>query len=591
MKTIKEKAKAYDDALKRARALNNGEDVDVEAGTTTCEYIFPELKESENDRIKKDLIEWFEEFPDMIWRGHYKKDVLAWLEKQGEQKSADKVQPKFNVGDWITNGQLTCKVLGVVGKSYELHLYNDDYCHFETDVQSVDEDYHLWTIADARDGDVLATPNYIYIFNSIEQETETVSFYCLMKQSDEQFSFGDCKIHDEILNSIPATKEQHDLFFSKMKEAGWKWNSVTKEAKRITKFKVGDKVHCGDETQSVTIIGITNDSYTTDSMIGPIPFSEEDNWTLIKNKFNVGDWIANGGANPCYVKSIFGDYYELCSCEGYEYSKHIIDVNYTYHLWSIADARDGDVLVCNINKAEIGGDIEKLPNITPTICIYQNVETDSDYIHSYCSLYNGNSLVLQNRMYYNTFVYNIHPATKEQRDLLFKTIKEKGYELNSETKELKRIINKFKTGDWVVCEVTGLVYQIKNCSESLNNHKLGFDLTNGGYIGSDEVHLYHLWTFKDAKCGDVLISSLFKQPFVYNGHYTCDSLGAYFGLNHQGELSIGDNYDNRNNNWTRLTGVQPATEEQRNMLFNKLHDSDYKWDSEKKELWRKIFIN
>ena len=43
--TQEEKAKAYDEALERARALNNGEDVDVEAGTTTCEYIFPELKD------------------------------------------------------------------------------------------------------------------------------------------------------------------------------------------------------------------------------------------------------------------------------------------------------------------------------------------------------------------------------------------------------------------------------------------------------------------------------------------------------------------------------------------------------------------
>ena len=52
----KEKAEAYDKALERARAINNGKDVDVESGTTICEYIFPELKESEDEKIKKEII-------------------------------------------------------------------------------------------------------------------------------------------------------------------------------------------------------------------------------------------------------------------------------------------------------------------------------------------------------------------------------------------------------------------------------------------------------------------------------------------------------------------------------------------------------
>ena len=74
-----EKEKAYDEAVERAKKIY---------GNSITEEIFPELKESEDDRIKKDLIQWIEEFPDIIWRGHYKKDVIAWLEKQGEQKSS-----------------------------------------------------------------------------------------------------------------------------------------------------------------------------------------------------------------------------------------------------------------------------------------------------------------------------------------------------------------------------------------------------------------------------------------------------------------------------------------------------------------------
>lgn len=54
-----------------------------------------------------------------------------------------------------------------------------------------------------------------------------------MKKLDKCFSFGDYKIHDEILNSVPATKEQRDFLFQKMKEAGYEWDAERKELKKI----------------------------------------------------------------------------------------------------------------------------------------------------------------------------------------------------------------------------------------------------------------------------------------------------------------------------------------------------------------------
>ena len=79
--TEKEKEKAYDEAIERAKEIY---------GNSITEGIFTELKEE--DRIKEDLIQWIEEFPDIIWRGHYKKDVIAWLEKQRDK---DKLIQEF----------------------------------------------------------------------------------------------------------------------------------------------------------------------------------------------------------------------------------------------------------------------------------------------------------------------------------------------------------------------------------------------------------------------------------------------------------------------------------------------------------------
>ena len=83
--TIEEKARAYDEALERARMLNNGKDGDVEAGTTTCEYIFPELKESEDERIRKFICSIIDNLEPKDFVGVKKMNVIAWLEKQKEQ--------------------------------------------------------------------------------------------------------------------------------------------------------------------------------------------------------------------------------------------------------------------------------------------------------------------------------------------------------------------------------------------------------------------------------------------------------------------------------------------------------------------------
>ena len=48
------------------------------------ENIFPELKESEDERIRKELIQYLKNYPNLP-NGHYcRDDFFAWLEKQGE---------------------------------------------------------------------------------------------------------------------------------------------------------------------------------------------------------------------------------------------------------------------------------------------------------------------------------------------------------------------------------------------------------------------------------------------------------------------------------------------------------------------------
>ena len=76
--TEKEKAKAYDKAIERAKKLY---------GNGITEEIFPELRESEDEKIRKEIISILR---NAYWTSNKNRfnELVAWLEKQGKQASA-----------------------------------------------------------------------------------------------------------------------------------------------------------------------------------------------------------------------------------------------------------------------------------------------------------------------------------------------------------------------------------------------------------------------------------------------------------------------------------------------------------------------
>ena len=97
--TQEEKAKAYDEALERAKSfIENGD----ERERTVAESIFDGIMEvSEDERIRKEMIEILKkeahDFPSSVI-ANKSNTWIAWLENQENQKPTDKVEPKFKVG-------------------------------------------------------------------------------------------------------------------------------------------------------------------------------------------------------------------------------------------------------------------------------------------------------------------------------------------------------------------------------------------------------------------------------------------------------------------------------------------------------------
>ena len=163
---------------------------------------------------------------------HWQESEYYLREKQGEQKSTDKIEPKFKVGDWVINKGHSYLIADIdfLDNRYlfEIGGYTHEQLNWEY-IENVDKKYHLWTIQDAKDGDVLAVDNKPFIYNGSKNEV-TVGAYCGFN-TKYKFSFAYNYVINQ--NITPATKEQRDLLFQKMHEARYEWDADKKELKKI----------------------------------------------------------------------------------------------------------------------------------------------------------------------------------------------------------------------------------------------------------------------------------------------------------------------------------------------------------------------
>ena len=275
--TIEQKALAYDEAIIYAKKLLKT------IGNATLgnlvlknefKNMFPTLGESEDERIINLLKMVVEKWNNVGYADYVmdipKSDILAWLEKQREQKSADtcdsstingkefpasekrdfgyfsesgdKIEPKFHEGQWITLDGWTYHIEEVSKSCYKLSDINGNYTmlpHY-----AIDDYYRLWTIEDAKAGDVLVCKGDIKDSNGIKYERICLfnslgnDFFTLTKTSNyvEEYDI-DVNI-DYPDNTIPATKEQKEILFMAMKEAGYEWDADKKELKKIEPKKL-----------------------------------------------------------------------------------------------------------------------------------------------------------------------------------------------------------------------------------------------------------------------------------------------------------------------------------------------------------------
>ena len=280
--------KKYNEALERAKSFELPEYKNI------MESVFPELKESEDEKIRKELIAFIKKRDRSGCDYDYDK-WIAWLEKQGNsnnknwkpskeqinalehfvrsiaesgyaspydnntkllkslindlykllenqsgQEPADKVEPKFKAGDWVV-WQDKCYKVNYNGCGYELIDQNGLSTSLECG--TVDTSARLWNITkDAKDGDVLfsldSSQPFIY---RASKPYEQATAYCGINIYGKFFVWNTESCIITLDRYIPATKEQRDSLFQKMGEAGYDWDAEKKELKKISQRIVSAK--------------------------------------------------------------------------------------------------------------------------------------------------------------------------------------------------------------------------------------------------------------------------------------------------------------------------------------------------------------
>ena len=275
--------KRYKDALEAIKKLQEANPSD-EGIQNWVNDNFPELAMSEDEKIRKELIEHIKANQGadyVLFQKFSPDDVIAWLEKQKsveeiierckkswynegkiagmaeglsddekyqqgwhdaiekqEEKvdNANNIVPKFHEGDWIVQGDNILKIRCVGGTHYCFETvggYVDDML-----VSEIDSQFHLWTIADAKDGDVLAVNNEVFIYAHRKQMYCIAVAHCFV-DSAGGFYLGGEFLYEENGTIFPATKEQRDTLMKAMTDAGYAFDFEKKELKKIEpKLKV-----------------------------------------------------------------------------------------------------------------------------------------------------------------------------------------------------------------------------------------------------------------------------------------------------------------------------------------------------------------
>lgn len=345
-----------------------------------------------------------------------REQLESWLEKQGKHlTNYDEAEKEKS--DFVGDGFIECHADFLdfkEGNTYWLEYIGDDKYNVRSD-NLLGKTYHI-------------TPCQLY---TIFKKLTWLEKQAISSKKD---------VDDAYLKGVTDTKNE----IEKQYEANYQIR------KDIATFLFNYKGDIKDRSKWMNYLGIKvsfvekqGEKPKGKSAFEAINEEKVDNQNCVKStdkvepKFNVGDWVVDNCSCVWKIEGILNQFYILECPEGGESRPTIEWVDRNFHLWTIQDAKDGDVLSANWREGS---------NFWERIIIFNKYHSkdvkgliNAPYVEGYGNTFkNGKLIPCAKVPYYSTWTDKLYPATKEQRDLLFQTMKEVGYEWDADKKELKK---------------------------------------------------------------------------------------------------------------------------------------------------------
>ena len=148
-------------------------------------------------------------------------------------------EPKFKIGDWITNGEYTWQITKVLDFEYE--LVSPLGKSVKDDIDHVDEYFRLWNLRDAKDGDILIDTHrnsepILILFKTLNRN-DVVIVHCGYNGFDFSVPFDGTGYGTyNTSNYVPANENQRKTLLDLIDISGYEWNEETKEL--VIKLKI-----------------------------------------------------------------------------------------------------------------------------------------------------------------------------------------------------------------------------------------------------------------------------------------------------------------------------------------------------------------
>lgn len=374
--------------------------------TAWIEENFPELTESEDERIRKALLNAMSDYtPDSIVCDGIRADkIIAWLEKQC------KCETDFHHNHQDANYPNGGIVLEDFNDGEGFYKLNLDHLN-KKQVEEIEEMVRMWNKEPKASNDNIKSCIGMCLTDVDEQrfkEYNTSLKDCLNwleKQGNDSY------LQEKIENFTNAHKGEDPEGIIAACRGGEKQG-----ANSVTITKGNNSITNAEVVSHPTVIDSDGGKCTTASI-------------TIEPKFHEGDWVAYNSQNAvspiCQITKVDGDIIDLKGLQGERFQTGYWDLNENYHLWTIQDAKDGDVLACEDGRPFIfRGCVDPHHPNCPV---------------AYCGIDSENLFLNDDLGTCWWTDENVHPATKEQRDLLFSKMNKAGYEWDAEKKELIKV--------------------------------------------------------------------------------------------------------------------------------------------------------